>query len=232
MILRNILDRYFCTESVCTCLRHVPSHRHLSSQGAPAKSLLGNNFKSKVGLTFKLKWLNLKNLFPLYQVLSVTNIVHTIVIVLPTLFINFFGGAIAKFIEDQEVEHWYWITPPRFSWRPFWTPPMPTLKNADLLTVWSSTGTWSTYSPSSPPSSWSSSTSTPLGWSTTSERFPWRIQNPQNFQSPLFLGAVQRLRPGRRRWDDRTASSGDAWTRATGQNHISQILIRNMHLEL
>ena len=126
----------------------------------------------------------------------------------------------------------YWITPPRFSWRPFWTPPMPTPKNAGLLTVWSSTGTWSTYSPSSPPSSWSSSTSTPLGWSTTSERFPWRIQNPQNFQSPPFLGAVQRLRPGRRRWDDRKASSGDAWTRATGQNHNSQILIRNMHLEL
>ena len=47
-----------------------------------------------------MKSLNLKN-----QVLSVTNIVHTIVIVLPTLFINFFGGAIAKFIEDQEVEH-------------------------------------------------------------------------------------------------------------------------------
>ena len=112
-MIRNILDRCFCTESVCTCLRHVPSHRHLSSQGALAKSLLGNkfksllgnNFKSKVGLTFELKWLNLKNLFPLYQVLSVTNIVHTIVIVLPTLFINFFGGAIAKFIEDQEVEH-------------------------------------------------------------------------------------------------------------------------------
>ena len=40
----------------------------------------------------------------LSQVLSVTNIVHTIVIVLPTLFINFFGGAIAKFIDDQEVE--------------------------------------------------------------------------------------------------------------------------------
>ena len=38
------------------------------------------------------------------QVLSVTNIVHTIVIVLPTLFINFFGGAIAKFIDDQEVD--------------------------------------------------------------------------------------------------------------------------------
>ena len=33
-----------------------------------------------------------------------TNIVHTIAIVLPTLFINFFGGAIAKFIDDQEVE--------------------------------------------------------------------------------------------------------------------------------
>ena len=109
---RKILDRYFFTESVCTCLRHVPSHRHLSSQGAIAssllgnnfKSLLGNNFESKVGATFKLKSLNLKNPFHLYQVLSVTNIVHTIVIVLPTLFINFFGGAIAKFIEDQEVE--------------------------------------------------------------------------------------------------------------------------------
>ena len=33
-----------------------------------------------------------------------TNIVHTIVIVLPTLFINFFAGAIAKFIDDQEVK--------------------------------------------------------------------------------------------------------------------------------
>ena len=32
-----------------------------------------------------------------------TNIVHTIAVVLPTLFINFFGGAIAKFIDDQEV---------------------------------------------------------------------------------------------------------------------------------
>ena len=98
--------------------------------------------------------------------------------------------------------------------------------------VWSSTGTWSTYSPSSPPSSWSSSTSTPLGWSTTSERFPWRLQkNPQNFQSPPFLGAVQRLRAGRRRWDDRKASSGDAWTRATGQNHNSKIPLRNVHLD-
>ena len=102
---KYFLERCFCTESVCTRLRHVPSHRHISSQGAIAKSLLGNKFKSKVEATFKLKWLNLKNLFHLYQVLSVTNIVHTIVIVLPTLFINFFGGAIAKFIEDQEVEH-------------------------------------------------------------------------------------------------------------------------------
>ena len=33
-----------------------------------------------------------------------TNIVHTIAIVLPTLFINFFAGAIAKFIDDQELE--------------------------------------------------------------------------------------------------------------------------------
>jgi len=48
-------------------------------------------------------FLRRERLLRVYLVLSVTNIVHTIAIVLPTLFINFFGGAIAKFIDDQEA---------------------------------------------------------------------------------------------------------------------------------
>ena len=48
---------------------------------------------------------------------------------------------------------------------------MPTQRSDGLLTGWWSTGTWSTSLPSSPPSPWSSSTSMPLGLSTTSERF-------------------------------------------------------------
>ena len=81
--------------------------------------------------------------------------------------------------------------------RQFWTPQTPTRRSDDLLTVWWSTGTWFTSLPSSPPSPWSSSTSTPLGWSTTSERFWWTFwfaslfrDTSQTFQE-LYKGSGQ-----------------------------------------
>ena len=86
-------------ESICPCLWHVPCDLHLPSARALAQSLFG--IYNQMKFIFSFIWV-FKSSYS--QVLSVTNIVHTIVIVLPTLFINFFGGAIAKFIDDQEVE--------------------------------------------------------------------------------------------------------------------------------
>ena len=37
------------------------------------------------------------------QVVSLTNIVHTLAIVLPTVLVNWFSGAIAAYIEETQV---------------------------------------------------------------------------------------------------------------------------------
>ena len=129
------------------------------------------------------------------------------------------NSANTKFIDDQEVNFEKEIKVlKKFVERPFWTPQTPTWRSDDLLTDWWSTGTWFTSLPSSPPSLWSSSTSMPLGWSTTSERFSqtfWFDTFQRYIQN--FSGAVQRLRPGRRCWDNCEVASRDAGTGKTGE---------------
>ena len=52
-------------------------------------------------------FLRRERLLRVYLVLSLANIVHTAVVVLPTIFVNLFSGAIAKYIEDQQVTSSY-----------------------------------------------------------------------------------------------------------------------------